>query len=175
MPEVRIALDEQDFRRLVSGRVVETEVKFRTDRLWVQIGLKDIGFPAIIGAVNDVMQGSEREPRPAASLLDFPGEEGAPAARRPEFKSPAFACGIMLTKGAAEDTLLNRVIDLYNSRDDRDREATQEENRRPKGRLRAEVAEAEVFYDKRDVRARPRRVLASGRQRSPQYGWIQAV
>lgn len=76
MPEVRISLDEQDFRRLVAGRIVEVEVKYRDQPVWVQIGLKDIGFPAIAGAVNDAMKGgAAKEPRPADKLLDSEPEQ----------------------------------------------------------------------------------------------------
>lgn len=71
MPEVRISLDEQDFRRLVAGRIVEIEIKFRDQPVWVQLGLKDIGFAAITAAVNDAMKGgAAKEPRPADKILE---------------------------------------------------------------------------------------------------------
>jgi NOL1/NOP2/fmu family ribosome biogenesis protein len=53
MPEVVIGLDEQDFRKLVAGRVVEVEAVSQGKRFWIQIGLKDIGWDSMVQALRD--------------------------------------------------------------------------------------------------------------------------
>jgi hypothetical protein len=64
MPDLRVSLDEADFRKLVAGRVVEVEVKHKDVRWWLQIALSDIGFDKMIEAVRDAVDGAGKEVKP---------------------------------------------------------------------------------------------------------------
>jgi hypothetical protein len=67
--EVRVALGEDDFRRLVMGRVIETEAKVRGTPFFVQIALQDIGFDRMTLALRDAIEGA------AVTAMTKPAEE----------------------------------------------------------------------------------------------------
>lgn len=77
MPEARIALGLDDFRRLVSGRIIETEVGVRGTRVWIQIGLLDIGFENMTLALRDAIEGAAVDAdRPADRIFNDIVEPG---------------------------------------------------------------------------------------------------
>jgi hypothetical protein len=76
VPEVRLALNEEDFRKLASGRIIETEIRFRDEIIWLQIGLRNIGNAALVRAVEDVLRQRPGELRPADRLFEELPEGG---------------------------------------------------------------------------------------------------
>lgn len=75
MPELKILLDESDFRKLVSGRIVELEAPIKGSRYWVRIGLRDIHWNVLIKALRDAMESNTYDPRPANDLLGTGAKE----------------------------------------------------------------------------------------------------
>ena len=60
--EIRVTLDEADFRKLVAGRIVETEVKYKGERLWLSFALKDIGYEKMVEGLRDAMESNRTDP-----------------------------------------------------------------------------------------------------------------
>ena len=78
MPEIRLLLGEEDFRRLVSGRIVESEAGVRGTRVWIQLALQDIGFDRMTVALRDAIEGSATDDgRPADHIFTDIIEPGA--------------------------------------------------------------------------------------------------
>ena len=62
MPEITVILSIEDFRRLVAGRAVETEVKIRGTQFWIRIGMKGLDFKAMVEGIRDAMDGMGHAP-----------------------------------------------------------------------------------------------------------------
>lgn len=75
--DIRILLDEEDFRSLVAGGVVQVGMDVRAAPVLVQIALKDIGWDRMTVALRDAIEGSSGA-RPFASAEEF--FEGMPVA-----------------------------------------------------------------------------------------------
>lgn len=57
-PEIRVALDEKDFRALVNGEIVAVDgFDFRGIKLDIKMILKDIGWDRMAMAVRDAIEG----------------------------------------------------------------------------------------------------------------------
>ncbi len=57
-PEIRVALDEKDFRALVNGEIVAVEgFDFRGITLDIKMILKDIGWDRMAMAIRDAIEG----------------------------------------------------------------------------------------------------------------------
>lgn len=57
-PEIRVALDEKDFRGLVNGEIVSVDgFDFRGIKLDIKMILKDIGWDRMIAAIRDAYEG----------------------------------------------------------------------------------------------------------------------
>jgi len=57
-PEIRVALDEKDFRGLVNGEIVSVEgFDFRGIKLDIKMILKDIGWDRMAMAIRDAIEG----------------------------------------------------------------------------------------------------------------------
>lgn len=57
MPEIIIALSQEDFRKLVAGRAIDVEAKLRGVQWWVRIGLKEIDIEKMTEAFRDAVEG----------------------------------------------------------------------------------------------------------------------
>lgn len=55
--DVRVMLDDQDFRDLVRGGIVRCSMKLRGEQMLVQIALKDIGWGPMTEALRDAIEG----------------------------------------------------------------------------------------------------------------------
>ena len=57
-PEIRVALDEKDFRALVNGEIVGVDgFDFRGIKLDIKMILKDIGWDRMTMAIRDAIEG----------------------------------------------------------------------------------------------------------------------
>jgi hypothetical protein len=66
-PEIRVALDEKDFRGLVNGEIVSVEgFDFRGIKLDIKMILKDIGWDRMAMAIRDAIEGH---------AVDGPGDD----------------------------------------------------------------------------------------------------
>lgn len=54
--DIRIMLDEDDFRALVSGKVVRCGIKVRGAPALVQFALKDIGWDRMVESLRDAVE-----------------------------------------------------------------------------------------------------------------------
>ncbi len=60
--DIRMMFDEDDFRTLVAGGVVQVGVRVRGADALVQIALKDIGWDRITMALRDAIEKNKVEP-----------------------------------------------------------------------------------------------------------------
>jgi hypothetical protein len=57
-PEIRVALDEKDFRGLVNGEIVSVDgFDFRGIKIDIKMILKDIGWDRMAMAIRDAIEG----------------------------------------------------------------------------------------------------------------------
>lgn len=73
--DIRIMFDEDDFRSLVAGGVVQAGVKVRGVRALVQVALRDIGWDRMTVALRDAIEENKVEPfaDAGAFFADMPG------------------------------------------------------------------------------------------------------
>lgn len=55
--DIRVMLDDQDFRAIVSGGIVRVGMRIRGSDAVVQIALKDIGWASMTEALRDAIDG----------------------------------------------------------------------------------------------------------------------